>query len=136
MGRDLEEMTSVESPTHEATYEMETNVIDTGLGVLKYLETGDPQYREQVENNASDFENFKAEYDSLVETSTEEELGIRIGLLYEEYKTLGNALMDAKDDRDAQFSEINGNFEEADGIIDEEIQAGIDPGGRRTGEGL
>ena len=45
----MHEVADVEEPTSAAAYEMEINVIGTGLGVLKYLDTGDPQYRDRVE---------------------------------------------------------------------------------------
>ena len=61
--RAMHEVAEVEEPTSAAAYEMEINVIGAGLGVLKYLDTGDPQYRDRVEKDEADFERFKARYD-------------------------------------------------------------------------
>lgn len=44
----IKEITEVEEPTSAAAYEMEINAIGTGMGVLKYLDTGDPRYRQRV----------------------------------------------------------------------------------------
>ncbi len=137
MERNLEELAAVDTLVSEAAYEMEINVVGTGLGDLKYLETEDPRYREWVENDADDFERFRAQYASLVETEEGQELGTEIGLLYGEYRTLGERLMDGKDNQDELSSKINGDLEEADAILDEEIQANVDragPDGSRKAE--
>ncbi len=73
--KDLTEITTVEEPTSAAAYEMEINVIGTGLGVLKYLDTGDPRYRLRVEKDEADFERFKAQFDRLAGTPKGKELG-------------------------------------------------------------
>src|SRR4029450_5777900 len=57
----LYRMTEVAEPLSAAVYEMEINVIDSGLGVMKYLETGVPQYRTQVEKQAADFTRYKTQ---------------------------------------------------------------------------
>ena len=62
------EITEVAEPTSAAAYEMEINATGTGLGVLKYLQTGDEIHRRQVAMYEADFERFKAQYDRLAET--------------------------------------------------------------------
>ncbi len=42
----VREITEVEEPTSAGAYEMEINMIGTGLGVLKYLQTGDEIHRQ------------------------------------------------------------------------------------------
>ena len=61
----VREITEVAEPTSAAAYEMEINVIGTGLGVLKYLQTGDEIHRQRVAKDEADFERFKARYDHL-----------------------------------------------------------------------
>ena len=73
----MHEVAEVEEPNSAAAYEMEINVIGTGLGVLKYLDTGDPQYLARVEKDEADFYRFKARYDQLAETRRERSWGIR-----------------------------------------------------------
>ena len=85
----MHEVADVEEPTSAAAYEMEINVIGTGLGVLKYLDTGDPQYRARVEKDEADFVRFKARYDQLAETAAGKELGNKVGVLFGEFVQLG-----------------------------------------------
>ena len=127
--RAMHEVANVEEPTSAAAYEMEINVIGTGLGVLKYLDTGDPQYRARVEKDEADFERFKARYDQLAETPAGKELGNKVGALFREFVQLGGVLMDKRDERETLFRAIAENFEVIDGILDEEIQENLDEAG-------
>ena len=125
----MHEVAEVEEPTSAAAYEMEINVIGTGLGVLKYLDTGDPQYRDRVEKDEADFVRFKARYDELAETPAGKELGNKVGALFGEFVQLGRVLMDQRDERETLFRAIAENFEVIDGILDEEIQENLDEAG-------
>ena len=125
----MHEVAEVEEPTSAAAYEMEINVIGAGLGVLKYLDTGDPQYRDRVEKDEADFVRFKARYDQLAETSVGKELGNKVSVLFEEFVQLGGVLMDSRDERETLFRAIAENFEVIDGILDEEIQENLDQAG-------
>jgi len=127
--KDLKEITEVEEPTSAAAYEMEINVIGAGLGVLKYLDTGDPKYRSRVEKDQADFERFKAQYDRLAETPKGKELGKKVGALYLEFKAQGDTLMDAKDRLEALVTNIAKDFTKLDDIIDDQIRAKIDLAG-------
>ncbi len=127
--RAMHEVADVEEPTSAAAYEMEINVIGTGLGVLKYLDTGDPQYRDRVEKDEADFVRFKARYDQLAETAAGKELGNKVGVLFGEFVQLGRVLMDQRDERETLFRAIAENFEVIDGILDEEIQENLDEAG-------
>jgi len=118
----VREITEVEGPTSAAAYEMEINVIGTGLAVWKYLQTGDDIHRQRVAKDQADFERFKAKYDLLAETPR---VGQQVSLLYQEYKALGDTLMDQADRREALFATIGKNFELLDGILDEKIQATV-----------
>ena len=125
----MHEVAEVEEPTSAAAYEMEINVIGAGLGVLKYLDTGDPQYRDRVEKGEADFVRFKARYDELAETSVGKELGNKVSALFGEFVQLGNVMMDGRDERETLFRAIAENFEVIDRILDEEIQENLDEAG-------
>ena len=127
--RAMHEVAEVEEPTSAAAYEMGINVIGAGLGVLKYLDTGGPQYRDRVEKDEADFVRFKARYDELAETSVGKELGNKVGALFGEFVQLGNVMMDGRDERETLFRAIAENFEVIDGILDEEIQENLDEAG-------
>ena len=51
-----------------AAYEMEINLIGSGMGVLQYLPTVDHIYRQRVLKDEADFERFEAPYHLLAET--------------------------------------------------------------------
>ena len=122
----VREITEVAEPTSAAAFEMEIHAISTGLGVLKYLQTGDAIHRQRVAKDEAGFERFKSQYDLLAETTRAKELGQQVSLLYQEYKALGYTLMDQADRREVLFATIGENFEELDEILDEKIQPGID----------
>ena len=61
----------VEEPISAAVYEMQIKISGSGLGVLKYLETGDAKYRAQVANDESDFEKLNRKYEHLVTNAKE-----------------------------------------------------------------
>ena len=61
-------ITEVAEPTSAAAFEMEINLISTGMGVLQYLPTGDYIYRQRVAMDEADFERFEAQYHLLGET--------------------------------------------------------------------
>ncbi len=96
----LYEVTNVRQPTSAAAYEMEINVIGTGLGVLKYLDTGDPKYRDRVAKDTADFAHFHAQYNGLSQTARSKTLGEQVEALYREFRTLGQTLMDRKDQQE------------------------------------
>ena len=126
---DLTEMNTVKEPLSAAAYEMEINVIGTGMGIFKYLETADPAHRERVAKDHADFVRFKAEYDRLAATPKEKEMGSEVGRLYQEYHSLGDGLMAKKDAQEALFVRISANFKMSDDILDEQIQANLDESG-------
>ena len=131
----VREITEVEQPTSAAAYEMEINVIGTGLGVLKYLQTEDEIHRRRVANDEADFGRFKAQYDRLAETPRGRELGHRVSLLYQQYKALGDTLMDQADRQQVLSATIGENFQELDEILEEKIRPNIDlqaPDGHET----
>ena len=86
-------MNTVKEPRSAVAYEMEINVIGTGMGIFKYLETADPSHRERVAKDHADFVRFKAEYDRLAETPRGMEMGSEVGRLYQAYHSLGDSLM-------------------------------------------
>ena len=129
----LAELVSVEKPVDDAAHEMEINAIGTGLGILQYVSTGDPAYRERVADDEADFERFEAVHDRLSETREEREAGDRLRSLYDEYRALGDDLMADKDRQSALTARLEEGYSELDAILDAGIQANVD---RETPDGL
>ncbi|MGH3106852.1 MAG: PAS domain S-box protein, partial [Rubrobacteraceae bacterium] len=97
MNRDLTQTLSVEETARTAAYEMEIKTVEIGRDVRVYSLNGDPRYRENFAKDRAQFEESKARYDEVVDTRKGKELGDRIDALYGEYVSLGDSLMDEKD---------------------------------------
>lgn len=123
----LQEITAVAEPRSAAVYEMVNHAMRVGLDVLKYLETRDPTFRQYMLEDASRFARFKEQYDRLARRPLHRELGGRVGLLFGEYYELGRALIDAKDRQHAISTDLGRDFDAMEKIIDDGIQARLDP---------
>lgn len=121
------EVSDIEEPTSAAAYEMEINVLGTGMGVLSYLNTKAPQAREQVEKDRADFEKFCSQYNRLAKTKNAKDLGKKIDVFYQDFIFLGKTLMDKKDKQEVIVTKISQNFSTIDEAIDENLQAKINP---------
>jgi signal transduction histidine kinase len=122
----MHELADIKEPISAATYEMEINVNGIGLGIMKYLDSADPTFRELVRDDERDFERFHARYLQLAHTQEEKALGKRIGLLYSEFKRLGHKLIGIRDKQEVLFDTVGENFERLDEIIDDNIQSQLD----------
>lgn len=124
----VERLIEIEEPTTTAAYEMEINVLGSGLGVWKYLGTGAVEHRERVRKDQADFRRFRADYDRLASTPVERELAERLDALYEPYSELCDRLMDTRDEYVALLGRVTETIDEIDRIVDEQIQPPIDVG--------
>jgi len=113
-------------PVSAAAYELEINVIGTGLGVMKYMQTPLPEHRERVEKDESEFARFKTQYDAFAATQLEKQLADKIAALYGQFISSGKALMRRKDEADALARTFNAEFQSIDDSIEEKIQAGTE----------
>jgi len=141
----LRQVSEIHEPLSAAAYEMEINVLGTGLGVMKYLETGHPQYRARVGKDKDDFAAFYAEFDRLVEESAGKVLAQTLKQSFEEFLAIGETLMVQRDHLSAlqtrsaggslkERQRLEGSIHESlerflklresmDDLLDEEIQA-------------
>lgn len=117
--------TLVEGISNDAAYEMEINVVETGIGVLHYLETGTSPLREKVIKDSADFARFLKQYTESAEDEAELALGQEVSHLYHEYRTLGQTLMDTKDQQEAAFVRLSTIFTQIDELLDERIQPSL-----------
>jgi len=93
----LDQVTELAVPAMIASHEMEINVVETGLKVLRYIESGDAEYRTGALEDMADFDRFHARYAQLARTPNERELAEKVRLLFAEYRALGLQLMDKAD---------------------------------------
>ena len=97
MNREHTEIVSVAMPVRSAAYEMEIHTTEIGRDVRVYMLNADPSYREEFAKDRAEFEESKARFDELVDDQKGKELATRIDTLYGEYVSLGDSLMDKKD---------------------------------------
>ncbi len=119
----------VKEPASAAANEIEINAVETGMGVLMYLDTRDPAYRQQVIGDDADFQRFEAQFDRLVQTPQGQELGRQVDRLYHEYKTLGIGLMAQRDQEHTLFTAAAVNLETLDAVLDNKLLPEIDSRG-------
>ena len=96
VSRSLAELTTVEQPLSEAAHEMQINTVVTGLGVFKYLETGNRRYLRRVRDDRADFERFDAQYQRLATTPTERRLANRVAVLFDRFVAVGERMIATK----------------------------------------
>src|SRR5215208_549036 len=126
MNRDLTQIVSVEERARTAAYEMEINTVEIGRDVRVYSLSGEPRYRENFAKDRTEFEESKARYDEVVDTRKGKELGDRIDALYGEYVSLGESLMDNKDQQGTVSTGEQEEFlrrqNELDSFLSQEVQ--------------
>ena len=122
----VDRLIEVEVPTKTTAYEMEINVLGSGLGVWNYIGTGAAVHRERVEKDQADFRDFRAEYGRLAASPAERELGERLDALYGPYAELCDTLMDEHDEYLALLRRAVDTVDQIDRIVDEQLQAGLE----------
>ena len=127
VGGRVDQILTVEEPMNVAAQELEINVLGAGLAVLRYLETGDPVHRARVDKDEADFARFKADFDRLAKGEPEQGLGKRVDLLHRRFGEIGRTLMELRDRRAAMHDQLAAGFDTIDEILDERIQASLDP---------
>jgi signal transduction histidine kinase len=125
--KDMRKVADVGTPLSASTFEMEINTLETGFYVLQYVDSGDPQYRDLVDDSRADFGNALEEYGSLSRSEGVDDHSGEISTLYNQYLGTGQSLIDTRDNRAALLSTITTDFAEMDRIIHEDIQAELDP---------
>lgn len=118
----MDELAKIKEPASAASYEMEIQLHGTATAVLRYLDTGDPNARNDAATNAAKFQKFHEHYVRLSGTAPARQAGETLHLRYQELKALGETLMAKKDKQEALNIVIADNFEKIDEIIDDHLQ--------------
>ena len=121
----LQTISEIEEPGSAAAYEMEINAIGTGMGVLNYLHTGDAIYLDRVAKDKGDFERYLAQYQQVTDSAEERVLGEKIARMYQEYKDIGETLINKKDQQDRLSAAVAVNFQNMYDTIDELLHTSI-----------
>ena len=103
---DLENITGGQAPISEATYEMESTLNSAVIGVLQYVDTGQPHHRQRVDTAMADFQQAQAQYEQLAQTPEAKAAGQQIGGLSQAYWALGKAIMERRDQLQTLFDTL------------------------------
>lgn len=125
--REMRHLAEVKEPVKSATHEMEINVKGIAIGTLGYLSAPTAAFRELVENNQADFEEFHARYLSLSTTQEEREFGEAIRRLYDRFKARGQELRARRDRQAEALADGLAKLEEMDRLFDQQLPAALDP---------
>ena len=79
-----------------AGYEMEINMIGTGLGALSYLVDPRPEHLARIQKDREDFKRFWTTYHDLVETESEKSLANKIHQDFERFQLLALRLVERR----------------------------------------
>ena len=127
--RAISRVSVVEEPISAAVYEMQIKISGSSVAVLKYLETGESEYRQQVANDKNDFEILNRKYEMLATKEKQKKSGENIGELYREYHRIGQSLMNQKEEQENLAGKIIKSIEALDEMLDDRVQYGQSPVG-------
>jgi hypothetical protein len=110
----VELVADVEEPESAAAYEMEINVLESGLAVKKYLLEGDAAELDRLSGDEADFIRFLAEYERLGDGGTERNLAREIAAISQRYRDIGHNLLRLGQDRVALHVQLAADVEQID----------------------
>ena len=134
--RALHEVTDVKELASAAVYEMEISVIGTGMGVLNYLDTGDPNARKRVKKDRADFQRFNTQYNRLAETPRGKELGRQIDLLYQRFSAVGEDLISLKDQEAGVLAKVASDLHALEQLSQDQVPGSLAAGPEGPGKQL
>jgi len=118
------ELSAFALPLGAAAYEMEINVVEAGLGVMKYLDQPHTRYRRRVEKDNADFARFKARYDALATDEAQKRLGREADPPHRDFIALGEALMARQDELEARLDRLADTTGQIDGLLGRAFERG------------
>jgi signal transduction histidine kinase/DNA-binding NarL/FixJ family response regulator len=87
----------IREPMNVAAYEMEINMVEAGLAVVKNLHRADPTLVARFEEAVQEFLQFHAIYEAKADTSRTREMARNARLLFQSFQDVGRKLFDLKD---------------------------------------
>jgi diguanylate cyclase (GGDEF)-like protein/PAS domain S-box-containing protein len=129
----LEETAEAGGEEGLAASEMRTRAGEIGDGALGYMETDDPEYREEAEEGQTGFEETRARYGELV--GEDEGRGGEIDALYKEYAPLSETMMDENDEKEAAQTRVSEGHAGIQSILQEIQEDAASQGSNGSGKG-
>jgi signal transduction histidine kinase len=103
-------------PMSAAAFEMEINTVETGLSVMKFAKSPDPEHVERFKSEQTDFRKWAKAMDDLARHVHHEDLVHKTKTAYEKFVRLGQTVIDAKSrerEAAAQFMSALTQFHES-----------------------
>jgi len=119
----LERIVNQEHPTSESAFEMEVNLVRSGLEVLDFLRTGEDDKREKAFTHKREFEKFLALYNQYASNDEEKEFADRVESLHKVYWEIGNDLVNRRPQQAQSFVVSLEQLEFTTNLINEKIAA-------------
>ena len=126
MIRSVEELANVQEPLLQATLEMEINVQETSRAVLDYVRAQEVRFLDRIQDSERDFEQYRAQYESLASTQEEQRLGQRVATRYRNFVAQGDEITRLAERRTEALAAFRTLVNELDELVDVEFQAGLD----------
>lgn len=124
--RSFYSVTAKVQPITDAAYEMEINAIETGNGVLAYLDTGQSSYRKDIIKNSEEFARFHADYLRLAGSPEHDAMAKASSTLFRQSFLLAERLMALKDQQDAIVSTLGTDLGQISTLIQQASTLKID----------
>ena len=84
-------------PRSAAARELEINALGYALAVRTFVQTDEPGLRTEAAEDAAAVELNLAEYERLARTERQREIATRFARLWQEYKVVGQGILDSQD---------------------------------------
>jgi signal transduction histidine kinase len=118
----MDSLAKVHEPASAAAFEMEIQLHGLVVEILGFSETGNPEARERLASYDARFREFRSRYMDLARAGEGLEAGLAIGRRYDELRSLGEALIAKKEEHEALYGVVAGNFEKMDRVVDDHLQ--------------
>lgn len=117
IGEALDHLIETEQPASDAAYEMEINTIGSGLGVLRYAESGDKEALDRVEEDEREFRKFHEEYMKVADTPEDREIGREVKALFDKYSDRGREIVKDTDRQAQTIADLDVAFARIERIV-------------------
>jgi len=131
----LDRLANHEQPKSSEAYEMQISVARSGLEVLNYLRTGEPDSKRKALLLKSDFEKSLTQYKNIASTADEIGFAEQVDNLHEYYWEVGDGLMQRSPIQEQSFLASLEQIELTTSLIDEILESlgsGRSKNARRT----
>lgn len=116
----VKEIAEVEHKTSETAYQMEINLMETSMAVLKYLHDNDTQHLQTVKKGEEKFINFQNKYIGLQQTKQIKQLGEKVKKTNSQFNIMADSLIEKQNKQiELKKSWLN-EFEQANKILENE----------------